>query len=1204
MSVDLTVNNLTQIVRDVIERKRVAGCDVDASRWDYHGDQDDIHTKRTLMVKAAMTADAVIDTNAINSSIASKKIAASNNAGGFAGEEDSDEVVERYRGSMRGSKSYGNSLLSNAELAHIRDMASLDDVYRHSIVEAMDSQYGLLGTEPFEKVNVTVNAAGNYANTLIGVGSHYSVTDGSSNYAGQNGSGNGGDNTQNMIQHLTPLFGLPNGPIIRQPYDTFQRDEWMLPNAYEGPNLYNMKIIFNRMVEIPSTILDKLCPYEYRNDLTPIKMYTMHFHDGMLTKLPYETVPRMLTSHRSGSTSYFARYGIGAQIEATFLGTPEGRMIWSLQIDQIGVAAHRTIAAGALIALLSPHRVHRPTNELFNKPMPLIEFERRLATEAKQVGCLQKPGAYPLEHILEDCEEEFQRRQVSYGGRSEMFVLGRKGWSRLVRNRPEQRSSEGYWMTGRPMQPPAHGTKFSVADIPLQNIIEIEPLLVGIHTQSMPLLEKTITFGEYHVLQGNPVSAQTPKFCTSHCDSMVKSEPDDSMTENKYDACFNHTFMFTLRDNQAVDELTDLTAPATADPFGDTARGRYINEYGAVFFTPGFDYTRFKAGRQRRELPVASALGGTGLALNLIQPRTASTPTLRENSPLGPKPNLAAKLRLFEDWIAAWKSRRGVQEEREFLASVINGSTRGPRGIAFTAETSPVHMFATEVGTVGEFYEFFVGERNCTKLEQRNLSSGRNVPSIPQPVPGNAAAPAQQAQPQQQQPPPRYPCHTMHSATQCFKDQAPVYPRSSQAWTALLKGILRLPDPIVREFFRYMPTIESVNQLSRATNHTGQPYEFLLPTAEGVDKSQSPWVFNGRLMTQAVKADLLNELLMARRVDGLPATAASTASVALAGSGQPGESPVIAAASSSGSGAGGAGSAGAMAVTVLAAHTSQPISAVDILKMLLRAWPILNLDFFLLCQRHNVPIGMDINCLRPFMTWSGSSLVVVAHRDVGKTYISHPNCMLGWNTVIKQVVLSYTLHFVTHIVAGDAIIVKPGVILEKQKGGADLTRFRPDVATRTALEMNRFTESMFCIPLEPGEELQRAFLDITGNYDRNVVDDSTDKTPHYSTAGLFTSFWRLQNVRPPVSEQSRIMCLANRKNTICSRGVSWRAHPCEGGTYYAPSPLHEVKGTGPRAQISYAGAGAVWNSTGRTDYIAPDMSGVVRIAPVGMDLST
>ena len=1047
------------------------------------------------------------------------------------------------------------------------------------LVQAMQRPFGLIGSQKHGKhiVEIDIKALG-----AEGMGSHGGITSGNLLYKSPS---DGFD--RDGLAAMSPLFGLPQNPGLFRNGQNYLKGEWQLPDAYQGYSEYNNRIIFSRMVEIPNAVVNVLLPFRYSEKLTPIIVNTLTFHDGMLHKLPYETVPRLLTSSSKSETTHLARWGLGAQIEGTLLNTPEGKMIWAMQINQIGVAAHRTILAGAVMALRNPAPQASTVNQQYGIGMKVKEFEIRLAKEAAQIGILQKQYSYPFNELIRQCEEEFRTRNVETSA-GQLYCLLPSGVARTVFE--NNRTYSAYFLTGRPMTEPLDGNdKTSVAHIPPDHIIEINPLKVGISTPNVPLLRSQMTFGEFDVMCSTPPTAGTPGFRTGDCNLFVRDEPRDDYSEAPYAKYFNYNMFFDSNGEHDIAYKSRLVnghwAGASYDPTREGEAGRFLNAYGAAFFSPCFDYTRFITGNDTST--DADNVDPDAIAPRNQMPQAANNRDV--NRPMSVGVPLQQRLAFWRNFI---ESRRKHRSDLPFLSENMNKRNFETFDLSRqdrSSTESAVHCWAAEVGTVGEFYEYFCGLRNKTRFEQRHGSSDMVPYTERKEDEKDAKFPNVNY---------RGTGHLLglKENSNALVDGPQVFEKSQAVWSNLVLNILRLRAADMHEFFSCMPTIQTVtinNNVSNALMPTAGLLKLTGTTAAG---RIAPF-YDGRLMEdEQVKSCITAILEMKSRHEQVN-LGHSVVQVAQpvpppAPPAKKGKSSAVIESSSSSSVA---------ALEALARNPNGQLpndhvlgatdivgtgvlgEAQEIIRILLRAWPILSNDFFRQCQDFHIPIGMDILMLRPFITFEGDDAIIVANEGVGTTHLGHSNAMLGWNTVVKQAVLAFSVHFQSIVYANDQVIVKPCVTITAYKGGSDLTAFLPNRETASRLRTSNFNESIIPVLLSPGENVDRQFLDVNGKYNRNFVnidpqfDSRSDHSLHYSTALMVSSFYGFDKERDDVSTNpyiNPIMILSSRRNTICARGESISCSVSNSNLQWIVG-TNRFKSCSPRAGLTYKGVSNV-----------------------------
>ena len=806
-------------------------------------------------------------------------------------------------------------------------------------------------------------------------------------------------------------------------------------------------------------------------------------------------------------------------MEGTMARTPEGKLVWAYQLKQLKEATHRTFGAGAVIALENAQPRHQSIQRRYNISDSMTTCFQKFDQQASEIGILQKPDiAFPFNDLILSAETEFGIRDVTTTA-SQMYVLLSKGMPNTIYQNARN-AGLPYMQTGRKLMEPVDGQVVGpLGHVPPDHLIEIAPLNVGTNTGTVPLLKSQITVGEFDVLRSNPPTAGSVYFRTDHCNSFIRDEMGDNFNEMFYANAWNNCFFFNQRPAHDVSEVTDPGHPPFASSLvRSDAPGRFLNAYGAVFFSPCFDYGRFQYGAVSRSVNDDHEIDGLQIATGYGM-ASVNDPSADPTASIGSNPSLKHKLRLWE----AWMAKR--QMEATFLKNAIGSKFTTWELIRGMSDKSPVHILPAEVGTVGEFYEFHAGIRHKTKFEHRvGTQSMRKFNNRPA---GNDVDSSRKDETTQRG------CADemgVLANDPRMRTGNQNYSNSLDVWNRMVMSIARLRKTELEEFFKFMPTIDSV----KSTDLTE-----LQPKAGTLEFGETTPTYDGRLLLQKDKERCINQI-----VSGNSAAAARDAVAVVQGASfdaaipvdhvdhkadadkemkdvNRNREPVVPAPS--------------------AFSNRQPTDyCQELVRILLRAWPILTNDFFRMCHRFDVPIGMDILVARPFITLEGEDMVIIAGANVGTTWVGFPNASLAYNGVIKQATLTFSVHHATIVDEPDKVLVKHCVAITGYKGGGSMQFFRPSRETAAELASGKFKASAFSLPLSPGETMiGKTWIDIRGRFSNVIVRSQEQDAPHYSTAELANAFYQFPVDRAPSPWFNQAGSMSGRHNTICSEGQSY-----------------------------------------------------------------
>lgn len=161
----------------------------------------------------------------------------------------------------------------------------------------------------------------------------------------------------NKIKMFEPFFGVSpgikdNNESVYQKIFNWQQENYTLPDAYVGQNLYILNILITAIFIADQWPVTRCLPWLKKEDSMEVQWMEWHFTDHMLDRSPEETLPRMLTNTKTSHSKGMQRYGKACSFEDGFLTTPMGRVHWAMSIKQIYNAIVETACFGACVAMI------------------------------------------------------------------------------------------------------------------------------------------------------------------------------------------------------------------------------------------------------------------------------------------------------------------------------------------------------------------------------------------------------------------------------------------------------------------------------------------------------------------------------------------------------------------------------------------------------------------------------------------------------------------------------------------------------------------------------------------------------------------------------------------------------------------------------------------------------------------------------------
>lgn len=201
------------------------------------------------------------------------------------------------------------------------------------------------------------------------------------------------------------FFGAPAQPWKTASYDKYDRDSYMLPEAYNGQNEYLGKTITKMIYDDETYYTQVLMPIRFTNQMA-VSWDVWTFNQTFTGMVPELGVSRLVSSHRETHSDTIVRRGLAARFEHGFMDTPEGRAHYFLTLAQIANAVRETLNFGVIYAYLTCHDYNkvRPFAHLSKvshrpAPHPLRSGRPSMATSSARrcrTCCAARTSCGPL----------------------------------------------------------------------------------------------------------------------------------------------------------------------------------------------------------------------------------------------------------------------------------------------------------------------------------------------------------------------------------------------------------------------------------------------------------------------------------------------------------------------------------------------------------------------------------------------------------------------------------------------------------------------------------------------------------------------------------------------------------------------------------------------------------------------------------------
>ncbi len=135
----------------------------------------------------------------------------------------------------------------------------------------------------------------------------------------------GANNTQAMTVGDPPASGRPGwstwfgeaagGKVDLDPYEAYRRENFQLPEAYKGHNVYLTTILIQLITEDDMWPARIALPFRITENENKIVWDEIHFNNHLLNPVPEEGVSRLVTQQTSERQDHYVRYGLAFMLE-------------------------------------------------------------------------------------------------------------------------------------------------------------------------------------------------------------------------------------------------------------------------------------------------------------------------------------------------------------------------------------------------------------------------------------------------------------------------------------------------------------------------------------------------------------------------------------------------------------------------------------------------------------------------------------------------------------------------------------------------------------------------------------------------------------------------------------------------------------------------------------------------------------------------
>jgi len=151
---------------------------------------------------------------------------------------------------------------------------------------------------------------------------------------------------------FSPYFGEPPRELKLNPYSLYGRENWALPEAYKGSNMFMTQLMITVIKDEDLWPTRVVLPIRITESEQEIAWDEVVFNNHLLGPVPEEGVSRLVTQSTSERKDHYVRYGIALILEHGFMKTPKGQESYRMNIMQIRNATLETMYFGVIEALL------------------------------------------------------------------------------------------------------------------------------------------------------------------------------------------------------------------------------------------------------------------------------------------------------------------------------------------------------------------------------------------------------------------------------------------------------------------------------------------------------------------------------------------------------------------------------------------------------------------------------------------------------------------------------------------------------------------------------------------------------------------------------------------------------------------------------------------------------------------------------------
>jgi hypothetical protein len=238
-----------------------------------------------------------------------------------------------------------------------------------------------------------------------------------------------------------PYFGPSSGPLMTNAYDKYAEQNYDLPEAYKGRNLY-LRDTINGLITGEGRndfYTVALLPWAQTDQIT-FSWNEFHFNETLAGRVPHEGVSRLVTSSKRTKSDKAVRRGLAMVLEHGFMSTEEGQEMYRRNLIGIAQSIQETANHDVMAAIFSCDSY----DQRWERDHGIVTdgLRRLMHEEVYRFAAVQKE-ANGLDILVEDAKKRMGR----YGVAPDTLVIPPKLSIYMSLVRPEKSQ---YYIGGPP----------------------------------------------------------------------------------------------------------------------------------------------------------------------------------------------------------------------------------------------------------------------------------------------------------------------------------------------------------------------------------------------------------------------------------------------------------------------------------------------------------------------------------------------------------------------------------------------------------------------------------------------------------------------------------------------------------------------------------------------------------------------------------